>query len=270
MQDSMDLRELVRSHPDTVVGHKPVIETLNVKKEVRRFAKDPLEILLNNIQEMSSSFIIDDVGRYRQAFSWYQLSLKRCLEHISIRRRINSEIKYHPRNKNYTQRQKQIVERYKIIGPYLELDYQNLIIHTCILLDRTIGLSRRFLKADKLPSFTSFNKHLTFFERNKGVLGKEFNEYEENIVKCSSWYRIPIKVLRDKYLMHSSERHMSFFGWGESIWDLEMLTVIPAKLGQEKIFRKVKVISFSARRLARDLEQFLKWFSTYSAERITN
>ncbi len=264
----MDIRELVRSHPDTVVGHKPVIETLNVKKEIRRFSKDPLEILLDNIQDMSPSFIIDDVGRYRQAYSWYKLCLKRCLEHISIARRIDSAVRYHPRNKKYTQRHKQIVERYKIIGPYLELDYQNLIIHTCILLDRTIGLSRRFLKAKNLPSFTSFNKHLTFFKRNHGVL-EEYNEYEKNIIKCRNWYEVPVKVLRDKYLMHSSEKHMPFFSWGESLWDLDMLTVIPARLGQEKIFQKVKVISFSARRLARDLEQFLKWFSTYGAERIT-
>lgn len=63
--------------------------------------------------------------------------------------------------------------------------------------------------------------------------------------------------------MHSSERHMSFFGWGESNWDMEMLTMIPAAKEQDKLFEKVKVINFTSRRLARDMESFLHWFDKY-------
>lgn len=264
----MDLRELVRALPDKVVGHKPVTETLNVKKEIKRFEKDPVEGLIDRIQDKDSLFIFDDVGKYIQAFSWYKLSLKRCLEHISIARRADSELRYHPRNQKYSNRQKQIAERYKTIAPYLEIDYKNMIIYTCILLDRVIGISRRFLHCSTLPSFTSFNKHINFFEKHRGTLVDEYKKYGEKIVECNSWYKIPIKVLRDKYLMHSSEKHVSFFGWTETSWDLEMITVISANPIQEELLKKVKIISFSPRRLARDVEKFLTWFAVYGENKI--
>jgi hypothetical protein len=259
----MDLRELVRSHPDMVVGHKAISDTLNVRKESRRFGKDPLENLVNTIGDEGAVFMKGDIGRYLQAYSWYSLCLKRCFEHISVARRGDSELRYHPKNEKYTQRQKQIAAKRNAIGPYLELDYQNLIIHTCILLDRTIAISRRFLVGGGLPSFTSFNKHVEFISKKAGALGHHHTEYEEQLSSCSEWYNIPLKVLRDKYLMHSSERHMAFFGWSETNWDLEMITMIPAKLNQDKPLKEVKVICFTPRQLARDIEDFLKWFAAY-------
>lgn len=259
----MDLREIVRTHPDLVVGHKAVSETLNVHRESRRFGTDPLEALIRTIGDENAIFMKGDIGRYLQAYSWYSLCLKRCLDHISVARRGYAELSYHPKNEKYTKRQKQLAAKRNLIGPYLELDYQNLIIHACILLDRTIAISRRFLSGDRLPSFTSFNKHIEFLSKNPDAIGQDHKKYQEKLMSSSEWYSIPIKVLRDKYLMHSSEKHMSFFGWGESSWDLEMITMIPAKLHQEKPLEKVKVISFTPRRLARDIEGFLKWFTAY-------
>lgn len=259
----MDLRELVRSHPDMVVGHKAISDRLNVRKESRRFGKDPLENLIHTIGDEHAAFSKGDIGRYLQAYSWYILCLKRCLEHISVARRGDAELRYHPRNEKYSKRQKQISVKRNTLGPYLELDYQNLIIHACILLDRTITISRRFLSGGNLPSFTSFNKHIEFLSKKPGALGTTHEEYQEKLSSSSEWYSIPIKVLRDKYLMHSSEQHMAFFGWGESNWDLEMITMIPAKLNQEKPLEKVKVICFTPRQLARDVEGFLTWFSSY-------
>lgn len=230
----MDLRELVRSHPDMVVGHKAISDTLNVREESRRFRRDPLERLVNALEDEDAAFLKGDIGRYLQAYSWYSLCLNRCFEHISIARRRDAELRYHPKNKKYSTRQQKIAERHKTIGAYLELDYQNLIIHACILLDRTITISRRFISGGSLPSFTSFNKHLEYLEKKQGAFGNSHEEYEKKLVSALDWYRVPIKVLRDKYLMHSSERHMAFFGWGESKWDLEMITIIPATLNQEK------------------------------------
>jgi len=259
----MDLRELVRSRPDMIVGHKAIKESLNVRKESRRFCKDPMEDLIKAIGDEDASFVRGDIGRYLQAYSWYSLCLKRCFEHISIARRGNAELRYHPRNKKYSKRQQQIAKICNTLGPYLELDYQNLIIHTCILLDRTITISRRFINGGKLPSFTSFNKHVEFLSKNHGALGEVHKEYEQELVSSLDWYRIPIKVLRDKYLMHSSEKHIAFFGWGGTNWDLKMITMIPAKPNQTKPLEKVKVICFTARRLARDIEKFLNWFAEY-------
>ena len=259
----MDLREIVRTHPELVVGHKSVSETLNVHRESQRYETDPLDSLIRTICDESSIFMKGDIGRYLQAYLSYSLSLKRCLEHISVARRYNAEIRYHPRNEKYSKHQKQLSVKRNLIGPYLELDYQNLTIHACILLDRTIAISRRFLSGGKLPSFTSFNKHIEFFSKNPDAIGQKHNEYQKKIVSSLEWYSIPLKVLRDKYLMHSSEKHMSFFGWGKSNWDLELITIIPAQLNQEKPIEKVKAISFTPRRLARDIESFLKWFSAY-------
>ena len=53
----MNLRELVRSHPDWVVGHKPITDPLNVRKESRRFGKDPMENLIKAIGDEDASFM---------------------------------------------------------------------------------------------------------------------------------------------------------------------------------------------------------------------
>ena len=65
----MDLRDIVRNHPDNVVGHKAVCDSLNVRNEIRRFSKDPLADLINMIEDRDSEFQKGDIGRYQQAFS---------------------------------------------------------------------------------------------------------------------------------------------------------------------------------------------------------
>jgi hypothetical protein len=266
----MDLRDLVRSHPDTVVGHTEITDSLNVRRESRRFESDPLESPIRALGDnISIAVVHKDVDKYFQAYSWYTLCLRRCFEQISVRRRKNSKLRYHPRNEKYSKRRKQIVDKRNTLRPYLELDYQNLIIHSCILLDRTIAISRRFLSGRKLPSFTSFNKHIDFLRKNSDALGEAHKEYQEKLVSASEWYWIPIRVLRDKYLMHSSERHYSFFGWSENKWDLEMITLIPgisnqATQSENRVLPKnLKMIRFSARQLAREIEEFLTWFAAY-------
>jgi len=120
----MDLRELVQSHPDIVVGHKVITDTLNVRKESRRFNKNPLESLIYTIGDKDAVFMKGDIGRYLQAYSWYSLCLKRCFEHASLTRRADSELRYHPKNRKYSKHQKQIAGKYNSTRPYLELDYQ--------------------------------------------------------------------------------------------------------------------------------------------------
>ena len=264
----MDIREIVRRHPDNVLGHKAIYDSLNVQNEIKRFTQDPLVGLINMIGDDDSEFLKGDIGRYQQAFSWYSLCLCRAIEHISLCRRVNSELRYHPSNPKYSPRQKQIALKRKKTGQYIELDYQNLIIHAYILIDRTIALSRRFFDGGDLPSFTSFNKHKQFLEKKPEALGKRHIEYVQYVTNKTDWHSIPLKVLRDKYLMHSSERHMLYFGWGESNWDLEMITIIAAKHNQNKLLEKVKCITFTPRRLARDVEQFLLWFAEYGKESV--
>jgi hypothetical protein len=57
---------------------------------------------------------------------------------------------------------------------------------------------------------------------------------------------------------------MAFFGWStEKQWDLEMITGISASRDQKYLLGRVKWICFSPRRLARDVDAFLSWFSEY-------
>jgi len=264
----MDLRDIVRQNLDGRVGHKAICDSLNVRNEIKRFTQDPLVGLINIIGDKDSEFLKGDIGRYQQAFSWYSLCISRTIEHISLARRADSELRYHPGNQKYSPRRKQIALRHNKTEPYIGLDYQNLIIYAYLLIDRTIALSRRFFDGGKLPSFTSFNKHKQFLKRKPKSLGKRHNEYVKYITNETDWHSIPLKVLRDKYLMHSSEKHMLCFGWGDSNWDLEMITIIAAKHNQEKLFENVKCITFTPRRLARDVEQFLLWFAEYGKENV--
>ncbi|MFH2048664.1 MAG: hypothetical protein ABIJ12_04385 [bacterium] len=146
----MDLLEIVRTHPKIVVGHKEVLESLNVRKELSRFLTDPLDVIMDQISVDDSIFLKGDIGRYLQSYSSYSLCLNRCLNHISLARKNRAVLHSHPKNKKYSIRQKQLASKRKDVGPYLELDYQDLIIHACILLDRTIALSRRFLTGNRL------------------------------------------------------------------------------------------------------------------------
>ncbi|MGD0596856.1 MAG: hypothetical protein ABSA64_04950 [Sedimentisphaerales bacterium] len=261
----MDLRELIRQSPDIVFGHIAVNESLNVKNEIRRLSNDPLQEYLTMLDDDQAVFFQGDIGRYKQAFSWYILSLRRVLEHCSLARRFDKELRWHPVTVKYSTRQSQIARTRKSMSSYQELDYQNLIIYACLLLDRTISLSRRFLRGKNLPSFTSFNQHKAFLRNHGKELNKDFHAYVDYIILNTEWFDIPLKILRDKYLMHSSEKHMSYFGWStQEQWDLEMVKVISALQGQDKLLERVKVIRFSPRRLARDIEIFLHWFSQYA------
>ena len=221
----MDLRDIIRSSPETVVGHKVVYDSLNYRNEIKRFSKDPLKGLIGFIDDTAAEYTKGDIGRYLQAYSWYTLCLHRVLTHISLSRRAERELRYHPRNLKYSSHNKQLAAKYNEFNPYIELDYQNLIIHSCILLDRVISLSRRFIVGGNLPSFTSFNKHKRFIKKNPNILGIDYIEYVQYIREKTEWFDIPVKVLRDKFLMHSSEKHISFIGWSDSNWDLVMLNV---------------------------------------------
>ena len=225
--------------------------------------------MLGLINDTSAEFTNGDIGRYLQAYSWYILCLSRVFKHISLSRRVEAGLRHYPRNARYSSYQKELSSKYREFNQYIELDYQNLIIHSCILLDRVITLSRRFIIGGNLPSFTSFNKHKQFLKKNPNALNVDHNEYLQHMTLKTDWFEIPLKVLRDKFLMHSSEKHMSFLGWGESNWDLEMVTIISAGKNQEKLFKKVKAINFTPRRLARDIESFLHWFSNYASNKLS-
>jgi hypothetical protein len=257
----MDLLDLVRRASDGDVGHKAVPDRLNLRQSLRQYACDPMAPCLAELDDQEARQFRGDIGRYAQAFAWYSLSLKRALTQCSVARQYESEVRPHPATWRDSPRQRAIAAKAKAAMPYLELDYHNLIIHACILMDRTVALSRRFLRGRALPSFTSFSKHKEFLGAHTHGLPEGQRQYARLIIETTPWFEVPLKVLRDNFLMHAAERHATYFGWcnGQD-WDLTMTTIVGEHPRQTNPLGG-KWITFSPRRLALDMEAFLTAFS---------
>ncbi len=246
-----------------LLGNDPVDERLNVAKETARFRRDPLEPLLTALDENGSLVVHGDTGRYYRAYDFYALCIERVLSHISIGRRFQSEVRHNYGGRRpLSKRQKEISRQYRSQRAFFELDYTNYVIHARILLDRTIGLSRRFLKGPELPSFTSFADHKKFLAKRPRALGKAHRDYVHRIVNRTSWFDMPLKMVRDKLVVHTPPKHFLMMGY-PSHHDLEML-FIPADKDKKDLFSQSTILKLSVRRLARDIEDFLTWYNRYA------
>lgn len=258
----MDIRAFIRSHPKQIFGHEFVNESLNVKTELRIFTNNPLEQLLRLLKRDSVDVFLDEIQRFRQSYSWYTLSLERCLLHISLARRHMLEIKNQSRNMPFSQRQRALNKKYINDSLYLELDFQNLIIHSCLLLNRSLAIVRMLFGGSNLPSFTSFSKHKEFFRGKEIKNNSKLKTYSEYIKHNTDWFDIPLLILRDKYLMHSVEKHMAYLGWPDShFWNLELVVLLP---DEGVSLNKFKVIRFNPRRLARDIQSHFRWLLNFA------
>ena len=151
-----------------LAGNIHVDEPLNLHEEVRRFRRDPLEPLLERLGDSDAMLFRGGVGRYSDGFVFYTLALERVLQHISIGRRFQNEVRYfYGGRRRFTKRQKEISRKCRECARFSPLDFNTYLISARILLDRTIALSRRFLKGSpKLPSFTSFGDHKKFLSKH--------------------------------------------------------------------------------------------------------
>lgn len=254
----MDLRDLVRNSKKDALGHEPTNDRLNVKNEIKKYCnRDPLYDIAQQLNIEKEIIMMNDINRYHESFDSYAACLERVLRHCSIERRWESEIRYHPRKIKMSPRRKYISLNQRRETRFLRVDYQNLIIHACILMDRTISLSRYFMENNRSISFASFRRHKQSMMERKCHIAGLFPEYTRLIVDETPWFEIPLKVLRDKYLMHTAEKHMLYFGWTKN-WELEMITVISLMHKDEELLKKVKAICFNPRRLAIDIQQFLE------------
>ncbi len=245
---TMDLREYIKEHPDFVFGHESVAEPLNVKRELSKYYINPLESNLVKFQK-EETILLDEINRFRQSYDWYILSLERVICATSVARRAQQELRYLSRNRQYSARRKIISHKYREMSKYMELDFQNLIFHSCLVLNRSLTASRPLFSSGKQPSFTSFSKHREFFKINR-FENSSLNMYADYMQNDTAWFDIPLLLLRDKYLMHAIDPHMAFLGWPDN-WNLELCIVIPIKAKLDNI----KVIRFNPRRLARDIHQ---------------
>jgi len=246
------------------LGYKGIKKRLNVIKELKKFREDPIVALLNHLEKGKKIDIYaDDIYRYCEAYYFFYLSLSRFLPEMSIAVRWSNGPYYVLRyGGKYTKTERKLADKYNEISKYLRYDFQNCILHFRILMDKAIGLSRYFIINNKLPSFTSFDKHKKFFKKLKESNQKygQFEDYARYIRQETDWFDVPLKMVRDKYLVHVGPKHIRIFGYPShhefNLW------IIPSKINNEGKLSN-ELISVSIPRLANDIYKFLIWFSNY-------
>ena len=77
---------------------------------------------------------------------------------------------------------------------------------------------------------------------------------------------ISIKAIRDKMLIHTPPEHFLFLGYPND-HDIEMIFILRQE-GKHEQFGNSRWVSFSVRRIARDIEEFLIWYNSYALKAI--
>jgi len=248
-------------------GYEALKKRLNISLELKKFRKDPMKPFFKLLdKEQEFTIFVDDIYRYREAYHFFYLSLTRFLTEMSITVRWNNGPCYVRKyGGKYSKSQRNLANKYNAISKYLAYDFFNCILHSRILMDKIIGLSRYFITNNHLPSFTSFNNHKNFFKKLKEN-NKEFGQFEDYahyIREETDWFDIPLKIVRDKYLVHAGPKHMKFFGFPGIGHELSLLMILPAGNEEKKTLSKVNCISVSIPQLANDIQKYLIWFSNY-------
>lgn len=208
------------------------------------------------------SFLSTDISRYRDAYLLYFLSMRRFLANMSIVARYMSSAHYARKYRiAYTPRQRKIADKYCEIAPYTELEIVNCIIHARILLDRVAALSSRFLRSGNRPSFKSFSDHKKFFTKLTAPYG-EHDQYAEYIRTKTDWFEMPLKAVRDNFVVHSAPKHMRSVVLPNN-FEVQLL-ILKAEGSQEKPLSQSTPIILSPLRMSRDIEEFLSWFCSYA------
>jgi hypothetical protein len=247
--------------PENVLGHKPIGRRPNIRLELKRLREDPLEELLDAIEDDKFPLLGSPRTRYREAYWFYYLSLDRYLHEMSVAARYSRGPHWVLRSggrQKFNSAQRKLAEQRKQVVDFYEYDLVNCLIHRRILLDRVAGVSQSFLTGRNLPSFTSFSKHKKFFEDLTVPYGPH-EEYAEYIRTQTDWFEMPLRAVRDKFVVHAAPKHMRFLG-SQSEYELDLNIIVP---DDGKSLAAVKVISVNALRLAYDMEAFLKWVCRY-------
>ena len=247
-------------------GHEPMGKRPNIREELKRIRRDPLEPFLGRLPEdRLGGLLSSDVSRYREAHVFYYLAMRRYLENMSVAARFSNGPYWAWRSRlRFSPTERKLANRYKALRPYLEFDMANCLLHSRILLDRVTSLSRFFIKLPQQPSFTSFSDHKKFFQRQKTSLPTH-EEYAKYIRENTEWFEMPLKAVRDKYLVHSASKHMRFMGMPNN-HEVELTIMVPDGPDHEKSLSQVKVISVNALRMSYEIEQFLRWFCGYAGK----
>lgn len=242
-----------------VRGFAPVERRLHVREELRRLRRNPLKPLLRSLGAAAGEGRIHmtELGRCAIAYEFYFQSLARFLPEMSVvlRWRLGP---YFARKYRvpYTPGQAKLARRYHEIAPYVEMDLVNCVIHARALMDHVAPLSRRFLPNRGLP-VRSFHAHRDFFVKRTEPFG-DHEEYAEYMRTRTLWFD-DLREIRDKFFVHPGPEHLRVFGVpsGDSEAGMAILT------GNASDPRRQDAVLVSVPRLARQIDDFLRWFSNY-------
>ena len=240
------------------MSHRPIEKRLNIRFESRRIRRDPLLHFLNR------AFVYSKFGcpreRYEYSYYLYSRSMERVLEQISTAVRYQKG-PYYTRSsgRKFGPGQKKLADKARKLRPFLELDVSTCLLHTRILLDRVVALSRVFLTGPKLPNFNSFSDHKKFFIRNPSAVPGH-DEYASYMRENTDWFDIPIKYVRDKFFVHQGPRHFMMYTIG---WEKDDNLTLRIMLMPQKKGDNIEWITFNPWRMSYDVEDFLDWFCSY-------
>lgn len=245
-------------------GHKAVGKRPNIRRELARVKRDPMQPFFAHIGEAVNPFVSSDISRYCDAYGMYFLAARRFMTSMSVVTRYMNGAHYKRKyGGKYTPYEKAIADKYREVAPYTEFDIINCLLHTRILLDRVASLSRRFLQGGQLPSFTSFSNHKKFFQRLQTSYGV-YEPYAHYLRENTPWFEMPLKEVRDKFVVHSAPTHSRFVGLPNN-WEVELI-ILRAEGGKPPAmpFSESSSVIVNVLRMTHDIEVFLNWFCTYA------
>src|SRR5215218_9113255 len=130
-----------------LLGHTDLRTRINVRKELKRLRYDPLEPLLLELEEEDFAVLQNEFSRYRETYYFYYLSLDRFFHEMSLAVRWSKGPYWVRRSGGkYSDSERKLAREYNEVARFLELDFFNCLLYARMLLDRTIALSRYFLK----------------------------------------------------------------------------------------------------------------------------
>jgi len=241
---------------------------MNIRMILNEVKVDPLIPFLRKINfQLKSTLLANDVTLYTESYRFYYLALERLLNGMSLARRFRNgpyyALKY---GAKYTPQEKKLAQKFHKTKRYFDLDFVDFLIHSRILLDRTITLSKYFLSEKTLPSFVSFNRHKKFVQNPSHRPYGNHESYAQYICGETNWFDKILKPVRDKFLVHPQQNHTKFFGlpdFGPS--EIEMIIILPSG-STEKPLVKVDHIRVSIVELVDNIQDFLRFFSSYGRD----
>lgn len=205
----------------------PFWDPMNIMKILKKIRNDPLSNYLVTLDDRTPYLgYADAINSYLEQYIFFILCCERLLKAMSIERRYRNG-PYWSRKAGipFTKHERWLAAKRNETGRFLGLDFDNLLIHSRILLDRASAITKIFLKNQPTqPSFTSFTKHREFFLRTENIPYSNHETYAKYVREQTGWFTSSLKLVRDKFIVHRNKPFQRFYGWPKyGFSEMEML-----------------------------------------------